>query len=174
MSSDFCESFPFNADANSKILILGSMPGVKSLEEAEYYAHPQNAFWEIMGEVFGVGRDLPYKQRLAKLLENDIALWDVAYQCERPGSLDTKIDMSTVVPNDFESLFKTSPGIKKIFFNGAKSEQLFRKLVLKDLQVDVEMLRLPSTSPAHASLSKQKKLEVWREAFKGLAPASGQ
>lgn len=160
----FCQSFSFVADAEANILILGSMPGVRSLQAQEYYAHPRNSFWEIMGELFGAGRRLPCQKRLALLRKNRIALWDVAFRCRRQGSLDA--DMQDVVPNDFVLLFNAAPNIETIFFNGRKAEQLFRRLILKNLGPLAQTLkfkRLPSTSPAHASRTRRQKLNEWKK-----------
>ncbi len=157
--------FPPVARTNARMLILGSMPGRRSLDEAEYYAHPQNAFWPIMGALFGFSRDLVYAERLEQLMKNGIALWDVAHQCVRPGSLDQAIDMATVIANDFDSFLTTHRNVRKIFFNGRKAEELFRKLVLPDLRDEfsrIERCLLPSTSPAHAGLSRAQKLAAWK------------
>lgn len=155
-----CHSFHCVAQTDAQILILGSMPGIRSLRDNQYYAHPQNAFWKIMAHLFEFDGNASYQDRLTFLTKHKIALWDVAYQCEREGSLDS--DMKNVVPNDFQSLFEKCPHIHSIFFNGAKAEQLFKKLVLKDLEKTFQMKRLPSTSPAHASLSFEEKLKLWK------------
>lgn len=162
----FRQSFPFSASPKAKILILGSMPGARSLKEQEYYAHPQNLFWEIMGDLFGAHRRLKYEKRLQILRDHYIALWDVAFQCHRSGSLDSNIQMQSVIPNDFLSLFSACPKINTIFFNGQKAEELFGKLVLKNLQKPFRFLRLPSTSPAHASLARDQKKARWCREFK--------
>ena len=140
------------------------MPGKESLKQQEYYAHPQNSFWVIMGELFNAGRDLPYSERLKKLRDNGIALWDVAGQCIREGSLDSSIIHASVVANDFIALFERCPDIRHVFFNGAKADELYKKLVLKGLSEKYEYIqyqRLPSTSPAHAAMTKEEKLRQW-------------
>lgn len=180
-ASDFHQGFPFSATPQARILILGSMPGERSLQEGQYYAHPQNIFWEIMGDLFGAGRDKNYEERLRILRQNRVALWDVAFQCRRKGSLDTAIRMGTVVPNDFKLLFSLCPLIHTVFFNGHKAEQLFRRLVLRSLGKDlgeragrVRFLRLPSTSPAHASITTDQKKTRWRREITGaLARPAG-
>ena len=152
------------AAPDARILILGSMPSRKSLSEHQYYAHPQNAFWPIMGELFEFDAKLPYAERLQRLRDNGIALWDVAHQCVRPGSMDHAIDTASVVPNDFASFFMAQPHIRAIFFNGRKAEELFGRLVLPRLAPPfrgIERRRLPSTSPAHAGLSRVLKLSAW-------------
>jgi TDG/mug DNA glycosylase family protein len=154
------QSFPFSADSRSTLLILGSMPGVESLNQQQYYAHPRNLFWDFMGELFEAGRELPYEERLAILRENDIALWDVAHSCRRKGSLDSNI--TDVEANDFSLLFKTAPDIHTIFFNGQKAAALFQKLVAPQLNRDVTLNTLPSTSPANASITRTEKFRAWK------------
>jgi double-stranded uracil-DNA glycosylase len=155
----------FEAIANQEasLLILGSMPSSKSLAEQQYYAHPRNAFWPIMGELFGFDPQLGYETRLAKLRANGVALWDVAHRCIRPGSLDSA--MREVEPNDFPAFFAAHPHIRHIFFNGRKAEELYRRLVLPALTAeaqDIESVLLPSTSPAHAARDFAEKLAAWR------------
>jgi len=154
--------FPYSAAPNARVLILGSMPSRKSLAEQQYYAHPYNAFWPIMGELFGAGFALPYEQRLSCLRGSGIALWDVAHQCVRPGSLDS--NMRDVEVNNFSSFFATHPRIHAIFFNGRKSEEMYRRIVLPALSEpwrELPQTCLPSTSPAHAARSFGQKLAVW-------------
>ncbi len=157
----FITSFPPIADPSAHILILGSMPGEKSLQTNEYYAHPQNAFWKIMGELIGAGRDLPYAKRLEILKANHIAVWDVLQECVRPGSLDSAI--SQEIANDFVTFLQRHPQINHIFFNGTKAEQSFQKFAAQNLPRAMQFTRLPSTSPAHASAKFADKLEQWRK-----------
>jgi len=155
--------FPFSADKNARILILGSMPGRKSLAEQQYYAHPRNAFWPMMGELFDFEANQAYEQRLQCLKNNRIALWDVAFQCIRPGSLDA--DMREVEANEFAAFFASHRQIRHIFFNGRKAESLFLTLVQPQLAPEQQKLSkhlLPSTSPAHAALSFTEKLKIWK------------
>lgn len=158
---DKLHSFPFSADERSRVVILGSMPGVESLKQQQYYAHPRNLFWGMMDELFGAGRHLPYEARLARLRAHRIALWDVAHRCRRSGSLDANI--TDVEANDFAKLFATSPQIHTIFFNGQKSAELFRKLVQPGLQHTPTLITLPSSSPANASISLENKRAAWRQ-----------
>ncbi|MDK2964355.1 MAG: hypothetical protein PWQ29_1749 [Verrucomicrobiota bacterium] len=162
------QSFPFSADPHSRILILGSMPGTESLRQQQYYAHPRNLFWEIMGELFGAGRELPYENRLANLRKQGIALWDVAHTCRRKGSLDANI--IDVEANNFKGLFKTAPKIHTVFFNGQKSALLFRQLVLPTLRHELKFVTLPSTSPANASISAAKKKAAWKNVQTAVQP----
>lgn len=166
-----CQSFPFSASKTARVLILGSIPGKKSLEEQQYYAHSQNQFWEIMDEIFGASRNLSYPARLKRLCDSQIALWDVVYRCERKGSLDHDIDLKTVMPNNFQKLFQVCPRIHSVFFNGKKAEVLFRRFVLPNLDHLTKQLpfkTLPSTSPAHASLTKIQKRKIWEEELRGV------
>lgn len=160
MSRPLVYSFPPVADDRARVLILGSMPGVLSLAENQYYAHPRNLFWPIMGSLFGAGRDVAYEQRLRLLQDHRIALWDVLHSCQRDGSLDS--DIQCEVANDFATFFNTYPQITHVFFNGGKAESSFRKHV-RDVGQGLVMTRLPSTSPAHASLSFDQKLEAWSQ-----------
>lgn len=144
------------------------MPGVKSLEQQQYYAHPRNAFWPIMSELFEIELELDYEKRCQLLVNKHIAVWDVLQTCQRQGSLDQAIDTASMVANDFNLLFQHHTDISKIVFNGAKAEQVFKRLVLPTLtlqQKAIVRLRLPSTSPAHASSSLNEKLAIWRRAL---------
>lgn len=159
------QSFPPVCAPEATVLILGSMPGVASLQAGQYYAHPRNGFWPIMGELTGAGRELPYAERLARLQAAGVALWDVLQSCVREGSLDTAIDDRSSVSNDFEAFFRDHPAIKRVFFNGAKAEQCFRRQVLGKQAIPdgLVFVRLPSTSPAHAGMTLARKQEAWRQ-----------
>ena len=157
-------SFPPVAGARARVLILGSMPGKRSLEAGEYYALPQNSFWRIMSGLFGIPRQCGYQARLQRLKRHDIALWDVLQSCERPGSLDSSIVDASVIPNDFISFFRSHRHIECVFFNGAKAAQVYQRQVLPVVRGEfpgIRYQRLPSTSPAHAALSYEQKLEHW-------------
>ena len=162
MSKAAC--FPPIVSSAPQALILGSMPGVKSLQEQQYYAHPQNSFWKILGALF----DMPvatYPQRVALIKKNRLALWDVLSSCERPGSLDSKIDPATVEVNDFDSFLKEYEQITRVFFNGATAEKEFTRRVLprlpKPVAARLTLKRLPSTSPAHAGVKVERKIKEW-------------
>ncbi|MDE2419835.1 MAG: DNA-deoxyinosine glycosylase [Gammaproteobacteria bacterium] len=162
-TDDLARSFKPVINDSAKILILGSMPGVKSLTEQQYYAHPQNAFWRILAALFQFDRDAPYAERLESLQAHGIALWDVLHSCKREGSLDSKIQRETQVANDFKSLFQKYPTIRYVFFNGGKAESYFQRHIAASLvEYSLNYQRLPSTSPAHATLSFAEKLEAWR------------
>ena len=149
------------AGSDARILILGSMPGIASLDAAQYYAFPRNAFWKIMGELFSAGPDLNYQSRLDLLKHKQIAMWDVIGTCHRPGSLDSAISNDGMVTNDFNSFFKQHRHIKKVYFNGQKAGDLFRKKVMPDLEGEYEYTTLPSTSPANAAKDYASKLAAW-------------
>jgi TDG/mug DNA glycosylase family protein len=156
--------FPPIADDDARVLILGSLPSVRSIEAQEYYAHPQNAFWNIMGELFGVGRDQSYERRTRILKRNGLAVWDVLASSGRAGSMDSAIDDSSAAPNDFGTFLTAHPGIGLVCFNGKKAAGMFEQLVLPGHSQLAEELRfetLPSTSPAYASMSFEDKLRKW-------------
>ena len=156
-------SFAPIVGAKAQVLILGSMPGKASLAAGQYYAHPRNQFWPILGELIGAYPDLDYAERITLLINRRIAVWDVLRSCYRSSSLDSDIEKSSMVSNDFGWLLQTYPEINRIFFNGATAEQTFRRQVLPSLPCPPKILqRLPSTSPAHAGMSLQQKLDHWR------------
>jgi len=161
-------SFPPIAGEDALILILGSMPSIKSLEQQQYYAHPRNAFWPIMSELFGINKDLEYNLVCKHLVENQVAVWDVLKACQRKGSLDQHIDPTSMITNNFNIFFQQHSRIQRIFFNGSKAEQVFNQHVLPSLDdstIQIPRKRLPSTSPAHAAMSFEQKLESWRRAI---------
>lgn len=168
------ESFPPIASPDARLLILGSMPGVASLRAGQYYAHPHNLFWKILGQILGFDPVAPYAQRIACLQQSGIALWDVLASCRRPGSLDADIHFASVIANDLPGFLAAHPGIGRICFNGATAETLFRRHVLPQLAMPgPETLRLPSTSPANASIPPGRKLEAWSQALRGIVHESG-
>jgi TDG/mug DNA glycosylase family protein len=154
------ESFPPIVSEMSKVLILGSMPGELSLRAGQYYAHPRNAFWPIMGELFGAGPALPYGARITRLEAAGIALWDTLQTCVRPGSLDTSITEEAA--NDFATFFSRYRSITQVFFNGRKAEAVFHRHAMPSLRnYGLTYARLPSTSPAHAGMSLAAKVKEW-------------
>jgi len=158
------QSFPPIAARNARILVLGSMPGVESLRRRQYYAHPQNQFWKIMQALFGIDCASPYRVRVRALQANRIAVWDVLHSCVREGSLDTSIEAEAA--HDFAAFFRSHPRLSHVFFNGAKAEASYRRLVPPGTGGAIRFARLPSTSPAHASLSAARKLAAWRAILK--------
>lgn len=160
-------SFPPIADSNAKLLILGSMPGQESLTAGQYYANRRNMFWKIMAELLGFDPNSPYETRLQKLKAAHIALWDVMQSCNRIGSLDSKIDTASITVNDFQQFFAKHSQIDAVFFNGIKAESTYRHCVLASVsRIPVSYTRLPSTSPAHASLSYELKFKAWQAVLK--------
>jgi double-stranded uracil-DNA glycosylase len=158
--------FPPIVGARPRLLILGSLPGQKSLQMQQYYAHPQNAFWKLIEQLFGVPSPLPYTRRVKILTDHGIALWDVLAAAERPGSLDSSIVHATARTNDFAAFFRSHPQIRRVFFNGRKAEEIYRRSVLPGLGSEFEELSyecLPSTSPAHAGMTFSKKLAAWKK-----------
>ena len=155
-------SFPPVSARDATTLILGSMPGIASLTAGQYYAHPRNQFWPLMGELVGAGPQLSYPQRISALKTARIALWDVMASCVRPGSLDARIDPHSVTANDFAGFLQSHRAITSVFFNGAAAEGAFLRHVERTLPRALALTRLPSTSPAHAALSFAQKLDAWR------------
>jgi hypoxanthine-DNA glycosylase len=162
-------SFPPISARNARVLVLGSMPGRRSLDARQYYAHRQNAFWRILGALLGFETAAPYAARVRAVRRARIAVWDVLHSCMREGSLDTSIEAETA--NDFERFFRAHPRLIRVYFNGTKAEASFRRHVLPKLARALRdrvlhFTRLPSTSPAHASLPFARKLAAWRAILK--------
>jgi double-stranded uracil-DNA glycosylase len=161
-------SFPPVLNEHTHTLILGSMPGIASLNAQQYYAHPRNAFWPLLGELLGFDPLLPYPARLAALLERGVGLWDVLANCERVGSLDTAIDARTMQFNALPDLLQTHPRVQRMLTNGASASKLFQRQLLPKLLILRPQMRwfaLPSTSPANAGQSYADKRAAWAKAF---------
>jgi hypoxanthine-DNA glycosylase len=158
-TSPLLQGFPPVVDDEARVLILGSFPSALSLAAHQYYANPRNAFWPITGQLFGFEPNAPYERRLAALQSHGVALWDVLHRCRRVGSADSAIDPKSLVVNDFAELFADYPSIARVYFNGAKAAELYRRLAVTAERV--EYRRLPSTSPAHA-MRPGAKLAAWR------------
>lgn len=161
------EGLPPIFDRQALLLILGSMPGGRSLAEQRYYAHQNNAFWPIMAACLGFDPGAPYEERTAALREAGIALWDVLASCVRQGSLDTAIESETAAANDLAPLLAACPDLKLIAFNGAAAERWFNRLVRPSLPAAASLptRRLPSTSPAFAAMRFEEKCRLWRAAL---------
>ncbi|MDN3676865.1 DNA-deoxyinosine glycosylase [Flavobacterium paronense] len=153
------QSFPSIADTTAKILILGTMPGAQSLALNEYYGNRRNHFWQLLFTLCNESYSTDYQTKKNLILTNRIALWDVLQACERQGSLDSAILKE--VPNDFDDFLKTHPYITHIFFNGQQAAKFFKKYVTVDNSYT--LVTLPSTSPANAGFSFQRKLEAWKQ-----------
>jgi hypoxanthine-DNA glycosylase len=164
--------FPPVADAHARVLVLGSLPGRKSLQMREYYAQPYNAFWRIMGELIDAGPALQYPERLVRLRAHGVAVWDVLAAGEREGSLDSAIVPASIVVNDFSAFFERHRQLRLVCFNGNTAAGLYARKVMPGLAPQwaaMERRALPSTSPAYASLRFEQKLARWRDALGGLA-----
>jgi len=144
----------FNSD--SKILILGSFPSVKSREQKFFYGHPQNRFWKVISSITNEPLPISVEEKKTLLLKNKIAIWDVIKSCDIVGSSDSSIE--NVCINDFNIIFNNAD-IKKIYANGDKAYSLFRKYYSKE----IEIIKLPSTSPANAQFNLEKLCEIWRQ-----------
>jgi TDG/mug DNA glycosylase family protein len=165
-------SFPPVADPESRLLILGSMPGKASLRAGEYYAHPRNLFWSFIETCLGVASEAPYPERIAALRNRGVALWDVLASCTRASSLDADIVESSVVVNPLPDFFRSHARIERVCFNGATAEALFKRHVLPGLPSPsgLSLRRLPSTSPANASIPRDTKIRQWRTALRAVQP----
>ena len=157
-----CKSFEPIYGNHPRVLIVGSMPSVKSFEDAQYYAHPRNAFWPMMFEIFGETPSRDYERKKALIRKHGLALWDAAAMCEREGSLDS--DMRDVVYNDFGRLYEQCPNIGTVLCNGATAYKLFVK---SGWAGERKVIRMPSTSPAY-TMPYEKKREAWRAALCAL------
>lgn len=158
------QAFPPVAPAAAHTLILGSMPGAASLAAGEYYAHPRNLFWPLVGGLLGFNAGAPYAERLAALAGRGYLLWDVLKACRRRGSLDSAIEADSIEINDFATLLAQHPQLDRVFFNGHLAATLFRRHVspvLGSRAARLVLTRLPSTSPAHAGLSAEAKRAAW-------------
>jgi double-stranded uracil-DNA glycosylase len=168
-TAPYARGFPPVESPGARVLILGSLPGEKSIEMQQYYAQHRNAFWRIIGELCGAEPQLAYAARLHRLRASGIALWDVLAAGERRGSLDSAIVASTIVVNDFGSFFARHPRIRLVCFNGRKAADLYRRWVVPTLPsraANLETRLLPSTSPAHAARSYEQKLAAWSDALR--------
>lgn len=147
-------------DGNTRLLVLGSFPGVASLRAQQYYGHPQNHFWKILGALWQQPLiDMPYAERVAALLEHGVGLWDVYAACEREGSLDTAIRAGEL--NDFAWLARQCPYLQAVAHNGGESF----KHAKHTAALSVPVHKLPSTSPANASWSFERKRQAWQAVF---------
>jgi TDG/mug DNA glycosylase family protein len=158
------QGFPPICQSDAHTLVLGSVPSRESLSRKKYYAHPRNSFWPIMTRLLDI-TNMDYTGRAQQAMEGGIAIWDVLQTCKRHSSLDSDIEDSSIVTNDFRTFFEEHPGITRVFFNGAKAESVYLKHVLPHLpagQAKIKLQRLPSTSPANAAMTVKRKLEKWR------------
>jgi len=177
LSQNVAKSLARVSGKHPKVLILGSMPGQASLQAAQYYAHPRNAFWPILISIihdhtpnFEATKQWDYNQRLQLACDHGYALWDVLAQCERPGSLDSKILRQSEIANPINVWLEKSPSIARICFNGKTAAALFNRHIQQKLSPTVlerplQFFTLPSSSPAMASLNLEQKKMAWLEAL---------
>ena len=160
MSREVLEGLPPVIARHTRLVVLGSFPGRASLQAGQYYAHPRNHFWPIVSALWGVNLlAMPYAQRLEAIRTHGLGLWDVYARCERQGSLDTAIQNAEF--NDLAGLKKIAPALRAIAHNGGESARAMRRTAT----LGVAAVRLPSTSPANASWSFERKLAAWRAVF---------
>ena len=157
MGEIFTHTFKPIFDKNSEILVLGSFPSVKSRENNFYYAHPQNRFWRVVASVYSCPVPKTVEEKKNMLLSNKIAVWDVIKSCEITGSADSTI--KSVIPNDLSEILSVAD-IKKIYANGKTAQSLYNKYIKKNTGVDI--ISLPSTSPANAAYSLEKLIKEWK------------
>ena len=154
------ESLPPVLSLDTRLVVLGSFPGVASLRAQQYYAHPRNQFWPLLSALWGIDLvGLSYERRVAEACTRGLGLWDVYASCQREGSLDSAI--RDAVFNNLDILRQQAPGLRAIAHNGAESARAMRHTQA----LGVAVIRLPSTSPAHASWGFERKLAAWRDAF---------
>ncbi|MEO7325626.1 MAG: DNA-deoxyinosine glycosylase [Dokdonella sp.] len=166
-AASIVSSFPPQIGSGCRVLILGTMPGVRSLMAGQFYAHPQNLFWLFMGTLYGAAPEQSYAARIARLHDAGIGLWDVLAHCERNGSLDSNIRADSAVPNDIQALLESHPSIRAIALNGKEASKLFTRRIAPRIEAvrlaRTTILALPSTSPANASIPRALKLDRWSE-----------
>ena len=160
----FVRSFPPLTAPGARVLILGTMPGVASLAAGQYYAHPRNAFWPILGAILGFDPQAPYERRVRAVVARGIAVWDVLAACDRDGSLDSGIAAASMQAHDFAAFFAEHPCVRDVLCNGGTAHRLFTRIA-PQLDRELRIRLLPSTSPAHAGVPFAKKLAAWRAAL---------
>lgn len=162
--------------ADAKVLILGSLPGVASLQAAQYYAHPRNQCWPILQQLFAIDASLPYPERLQYAQQQGIAFWDLVQSAKRRGSLDSAIISKSIATNRLLALLTELPKLQHIALNGKKAAELFERQRASDIELQqwlseraqsLQCHVLPSTSPANAAIHFNDKLASWRQALLG-------
>lgn len=173
-AASIVSSFPPQVGVDCRVLILGTMPGVRSLTAGQFYAHPRNLFWPFMSALYGALPEDAYTARIAHLHHAGIGLWDVLAHCERKGSLDSAIRAGSAVPNDISSLLVTRATIRVIALNGKEASRIFVRRIAPRIEAArlarLTILALPSTSPANASIARASKLERWSELLRWTLP----
>lgn len=165
MDHNLCIGFPAQVSAQCRVLVLGSMPGIASLQAAQYYAHPRNRFWPLMQALCGVDARLDYAARIAALNAAGVGLWDVIGRCQRRGSLDAAIVRGSEVPNRLGALIAGLPQLRAVACNGGTAHQAFMRFIAPSLALDGRPLAiwsLPSTSPANAAWPLPRLQAAWQ------------
>lgn len=165
METTTCIGFPAQLNADGRVLVLGSMPGIASLQAARYYAHPRNRFWPLMGVLCGIDATLPYPERVRALNAAGVGVWDVIGQCQRRGSLDASIVRGSEVPNALGAVIEGLPALRAIACNGGTAYRAFQRFILPGLvgaAREVPVWSLPSTSPANAAWPLPGLVEAWQ------------
>ena len=150
-------SFPSISNKEATVLVLGTMPGIASLELNQYYGHSRNVFWKLLFTILEEPFSSDYEVRKQVAIKNHIAIWDVLQACVREGSLDSAIEQE--IPNNFVLFFKEHPNIEYIVFNGQKAAKFFKQYVR--VSKNYKQVTVPSTSPANAGISWEQKLKEW-------------
>ena len=172
METTRCIGLPAQTVARCRVLVLGSMPGIASLQAAQYYAHPRNRFWPLMAALSGMDSALPYPQRLRSLHAHGLGLWDVIGQCDRRGSLDADIVRGSEVVNPLPALIRQLPRLRGIACNGGTAFAAWNRHVrplLDSRAAELPVWSLPSTSPANAGWSLERLTAAWRPVAVALA-----
>ena len=164
---DRIESFPPIVDVDSRVLVLGTMPGAESLRQSRYYAYERNHFWSVIFGLYSLEKPPEYADRIQFLYEKRIALWDVLASCERRGSADAEI--KEPIPNKINELLGNHPGIGAVFLNGNGAAKLFKRYIQPELKRPVPIGVLPSTSPAYAAIPFDRKLIGWKPLLEFLS-----
>lgn len=150
---------------NPRIIILGSMPGIISINAAQYYANPRNLFWAVLADLFAIDIDCDYDAKIRQMEQLPLILWDTLKACHREGSLDSKILTKDIEANDIAALLTRYPTVQAIAFNGGAAAKYFDRLIKPQLPLDltIEFFKMPSTSPANAGMQREQKLVLWRQ-----------
>ena len=168
-----CSFPPIAAAECARVLILGTAPSIASLAKQQYYGHPQNAFWPIMGRLFGAERELPYDERRRIVTEQGVAVWDVLRECYREGSLDTSIHVESESPNDIAGFLRSQPNVHSIFFNGGKAETAFRRRVCREWRSCSASFATHACRPPARLMRAARSRRSSRRGERFLAPANG-
>ncbi len=167
---DICVGLPAVADGNARVLVLGSMPGAASLQQARYYAHPRNRFWPLMQQLCGIEAEAAYAVRLKTLQDAGIGVWDVIGRCRRRGSLDASIVPGSEIANPLPAFLQDLPELRLVACNGTVAYRAFMRFIAPELPATfaVPVLALPSTSPANASFRLERLRDAWQPVAEAL------